>query len=246
MAQYSHSPNVADTLSLEAVNTLFRKVYQYMALGLVITSITAWLLASPSMLRMFETSLASLIIVAVAEIGFVVYISATIEKYSASTLLLLFGIYSILNGITCSVVLLFSTDESVYTEFLPTAGMFVAMSVYAMYTKRDITTRGSFLRMGLCGLIIAIVINMFVGSSVAVTVISVIGIIIFTVLTAYDTAKIKSLAESSNMNDDETVGKVAVTGALGLYLDFINLFLYLLFLYLIRLFWRREETNSRT
>lgn len=85
------------------------------------------------------------------------------------------------------------------------------------------------------------VINMLVGSSATVTVISVIGIIIFTVLTAYDTAKIKSLAEDSDMNNDETVGKVAVTGALGLYLDFINLFLYLLFLYLIRLFWKRKD-----
>lgn len=200
------------------------------------------------MIRMFESSLAPLIIVAIAEIGFVFYISATITKYSASTLLLLFGIYSIINGITCSAVLLFSTEESVYTEFLPTAGMFGAMSVYAMYTKRDITARGSFLCMGLCGLIIAMVINMFVGSSLAVTVISVMGIIIFTDLTAYDTAKIKALAEDPDMNDDEAAGKVAVTGALGLYLDFINLFLYLLFLYLIRLFWKtgREETNART
>lgn len=107
--------------------------------------------------------------------------------------------------------------------------------------QRDITTRGSFLLMGLCGLIIAMVINMFVGSSATVTVISVIGIIIFTVLTAYDAAKIKSLAEDSDMNNDEAAGKVAVTGALELYLDFINLFLYLLFLYLIRLFWKKND-----
>ena len=172
MAQYGSSAPHA------AVNALFRKVYQYMTLGLILTSLTAWLISSPSMLRMFETSLASLIIVVIAEIGFVFYITATMEKYSASTLLLLFVIYSILNGITCSVVLLFSTDESVYTEFLPTALMFGAMSVYAAYTKRDITTRGSFLLMGLLGLIIALVINMFVGSSLAVTVISVAGIII--------------------------------------------------------------------
>ena len=235
MAQYdSLAPHAA-------VNALFRKVYQYMTLGLILTSLTAWLISSPSMLRMFETSLASLIIVVIVEIGFVVYITATMEKYSASTLLLLFVIYSILNGITCSVVLLFSTDESVYTEFLPTALMFVAMSVYATYTKRDITARGSFLLMGFLGLIIALVINMLVGSSLAVTVISVVGIIIFTVLTAYDTAKIKTLAERSNMNDDETAGKVTVTGALGLYLDFINMFLYLLFIYLVRLFWKKRD-----
>ncbi len=201
----SCTPYAARVGSIESVNALFRKVYQYMTLGLVLTSITAWLIASSqSMLRMFESSLAPLIIVAIVEIGFVFYISSTIAKYSASASLLLFVIYSVLNGITCSVFLLFSTDESVYTEFLPTAGMFGVMSVYAMYTKRDITTRGSFLLMGLCGLIIAMVINMLVGSSATVTVISVIGIIIFTVLTAYDTAKIKSLAEDSDMNNSRT------------------------------------------
>ncbi len=176
-----------------------------MTLGLVLTSITAWItVASPAMIRFFYGSRAPLIIAAIAELGLVFYLSATIAKHDASTSLLLFGLYSVLNGITISCVLLVYTQESVYTAFLSTAGMFGAMSVYAMYTKRDITTRGSFLLMGLCGLIIAMVINMLVGSSATVTVISVIGIIIFTVLTAYDTAKIKSLAEDSDMNNSRT------------------------------------------
>ncbi|MBQ3764770.1 MAG: Bax inhibitor-1/YccA family protein, partial [Synergistaceae bacterium] len=128
------------------------------------------------------------------------------------------------------------TRESVYSAFLSTAGMFGAMSLYGLYTKRDLTGMGSFLRMGLFGLIIAMVINLFVGSTMAETVISVIGIIVFMGLTAYDTAKIKSIAESSGMNDGEAVGKVAVIGALALYLDFINLFLYL-----IRLFGKRRD-----
>ena len=238
MAQYdSYTPYAVGVGSVEAVNTLFRKVYQYMALGLILTSLTAWLTASsPAMLRMFYGSATPLIIVAVAELGLVFYLSATIAKHSASTSLLLFGLYSILNGITCSAVLLVYTQESVYTAFLSTAGMFGAMSVYAMYTKRDITTWGSFLQMGLWGLIIAMVINIFVGSTMAETVISVMGIIIFMGLTAYDTAKIKSIAESSGMNDDEAIGKVAVIGALALYLDFINLFLYL-----IKLFGKRRD-----
>ncbi|MBQ7168312.1 MAG: Bax inhibitor-1/YccA family protein [Synergistaceae bacterium] len=238
MAQYdSYSPYIAGTSSLEAVNTLFRKVYQYMALGLVLTSLTAWLTASsPAMIRMFYSSQTPLIIVAVAEIGLVIYLSATIAKHSASTSLLLFSVYSILNGITCSVVLLVYTSESVYTAFLSTAGMFGAMSLYALYTKRDITSWGSFLQMGLLGLIIAMVINIFVGSTAAETVISVIGIIIFMGLTAYDTAKIKALADGIGMNDDEAAGKIAVIGALSLYLDFINLFLYL-----IRLFGKRRD-----
>ena len=237
MAQYSYSPYVADTLSLEAVNTLFRKVYQYMALGLILTSLTAWLTASsPAMIQMFFGSRAPMIIVALAELGLVFYLSATIAKHSASTSLLLFGLYSILNGITCSVILLVYTRESVYTAFLSTAGMFGVMSLYALYTKSDITSWGSFLRMGLFGLIIAMVINMFVGSSVAETVISVMGIIIFMGLTAYDTAKIKAIADSTGINDDEAAGKVAVIGALSLYLDFINLFIYL-----IRLFGKRRD-----
>ena len=238
MAQYdSYTPYAVGVGSVEAVNTLFRKVYQYMALGLILTSLTAWLTASsPAMLRMFYGSATPLIIVAVAELGLVFYLSATIAKHSASTSLLLFGLYSILNGITCSAVLLVYTQESVYTAFLSTAGMFGAMSVYAMYTKRDITTWGSFLQMGLWGLIIAMVINIFVGSTMAETVISVMGIIIFMGLTAYDTAKIKSIAEDSGMNDDKAIGKVAVIGALALYLDFINLFLYL-----IKLFGKRRD-----
>ncbi|MBQ3457033.1 MAG: Bax inhibitor-1/YccA family protein [Synergistaceae bacterium] len=238
MAQYgSYTPYAAGIGTVEAVNALFRKVYQYMALGLILTSLTAWITAStPALLRMFYSSLTPLIIVAVAELGLVIYLSATIAKHSASTSLLLFGIYSVLNGITCSAVLLVYTQDSVYTAFLSTAGMFGAMSVYGIYTKRDITSWGSFLHMGLWGLIIAMVINLFVGSSAAETVISVIGIIVFMGLTAYDTAKIKALAEGAEMSDDETAGKIAVMGALELYLDFINLFLYLL-----RLFGKRRD-----
>ena len=238
MAQYdSYTPYAAGVGSIESVNTLFRKVYQYMALGLILTSLTAWItVASPAMIRFFYGSRAPLIIAAIAELGLVFYLSATIAKHDASTSLLLFGLYSVLNGITISCVLLVYTHESVYTAFLSTAGMFGAMSLYAMYTKRDITAWGSFLHMGLRGLIIAMVINIFLGSSTAETVISVMGIIIFMGLTAYDTAKIKSMAESYGMNDDETIGKVAVIGALALYLDFINLFLYL-----IKLFGKRRD-----
>lgn len=232
MAYENYAPYVVGTDSLEAVNTLFRKVYQYMAIGLILTSLTAWLIAAtPSMTRIFFGSAVPLIIVAVAEIGLVIYLSAAISRLSASTALMLFCVYSVLNGITCSSVLLVYTNESVYSAFLSTAGMFGAMSLYGLYTKRDLTGMGSFLRMGLFGLIIAMVINIFVGSTMAETVISVMGIIIFMGLTAYDTAKIKELAESSGMSGDEAVGKIAVIGALALYLDFINLFLYLLRLF---------------
>ena len=149
---------------------------------------------------------------------------------------MLFAVYSILNGMTCSVVLLVYTGESVYKAFLSTAGMFGAMSVYGLYTKRDLTSFGSFLRMGLFGLIIATVINLFIKSSMADIYISIFGIIIFLGLTAYDTAKIKTMADEIDGNDENVVGRVAVIGALELYLDFINIFLYLL-----RLFGKRRD-----
>lgn len=238
MAQYeNYAPYMAGVDTVEAVNALFRKVYQYMALGLVLTALTAWLTASnESMIRMFYSSQVPLIIVAVAELGLVIYLSASISRLQASTALLLFCVYSVLNGITCSAVLLVYTAQSVYTAFLSTAGMFGGMSIYALYTKRDITSWGSFLHMGLIGLLVAMVVNMFVGSSTADMAISVIGIIIFMGLTAYDTAKIKALATDAGNMDDESAGKIAVIGALQLYLDFINLFLYLL-----RIFGKRRD-----
>lgn len=238
MAQYeNYAPYMAGVDTVEAVNALFRKVYQYMALGLALTALTAWLTASnESMIRMFYSSQAPLIIVAIAELGLVIFLSASISRLQASTALLLFCVYSILNGITCSAVLLVYTAQSVYTAFLSTAGMFGGMSIYALYTKRDITSWGSFLHMGLIGLLVAMLVNMFVGSSTADMAISVIGIIIFMGLTAYDTAKIKALATEAGSMDDESAGKIAVIGALELYLDFINLFLYLL-----RIFGKRRD-----
>ena len=233
MAQYEsympYSTLKVDTDSLEMVNTIFRKVYQYMALGLILTTLTAWLTASsPRMIYMLFSSSTPMIIIAIVEIGLVIYLSAALNKLAPSTALLLFSIYSILNGITCSVVLLVYTGESVYKAFLSTAGMFGAMSLYGLYTKRDLTGMGSFLRMGLFGLIIAMVINMFMKSSTAEIVISILGLVIFLGLTVYDTAKIKTMANEIDSGDENMIGRIAVIGALALYLDFINIFLYLL------------------
>lgn len=233
MANYeNYMPYSAGLDSIEAVNSLFRKVYQYMAIGLILTSLTAYFTASSSaMISFLYGSQYSFMILAIAEIGLVIYLSAAINKLSASTALILFYVYSILNGLTISSVLLVYTSESVYKAFLSTAGMFGAMSLYGLYTKSDLTGMGSFLRMGLFGLIIAMVINMFVGSSTGELVISILGIIIFLGLTAYDTAKIKAMASEVDSRDENLTGKVAVLGALALYLDFINIFLYLLRLF---------------
>ena len=221
----------------ESINAIFRKVYQYMAFGLILTALTAYFTASSmTMIQLLFSSRAPIIILCVAEIGLVIALGAGLNKMSASTARTLFFVYSLLNGLTCSSVLLVYTGESVYKAFISTAGMFGAMSLYGLYTKRDITTWGSFLIMGLWGLIIAMLINIFVGSSRADFVISILGIIIFMGLTAYDTAKIKMTAASYDSRDEEMTGKIAVIGALQLYLDFINIFLYLL-----RLFGTRRD-----
>ena len=230
MTQYeSYMPYSFGADSIEMVNSIFRKVYQYMAFGLILTALTAYITASsPAMINALFSSRAPIIIIAVAEIGLVMYLGAAFNSLSASTALVLFFIYSVLNGLTCSVVLLVYTGESVYKAFLSTAGMFGAMSLYGLYTKRDLTSFGSFLRMGLFGLIIAMVINIFVSSSMMDLYISIFGIIIFLGLTAYDTAKIKLMANNSDGRDENLSGKIAVLGALALYLDFINIFLYML------------------
>ena len=227
----NYAPYSAGVDSLEAVNTIFRKVYQYMAAGLILTALAAYLTASSRfMLELLYTSSAPLLILAVAEIGLVIWLSAGINKLSPEGARNIFFVYSIINGLTMSSVLLVYTGESVTRAFLSTAGMFAAMSVYGLYTKRDLTGMGSFLRMGLFGLIIAMVINLFMRSSAMELYISVFGIIIFLGLTAWDTAKIKAIAESYG-NDEAMTGKVAVLGALALYLDFVNIFLYLLRLF---------------
>ncbi len=238
MAQFeNYAPYSAGVDSLETVNTIFRKVYQFMAMGLILTALAAYLTASsPFMISLLYSSSAPMIIIAVAEIGLVIWLGAGITKLSASAARNIFFVYSILNGLLCSSVLLVYTGESVSKAFLSTAGMFGAMSIYGLYTQRDLTSMGSFLRMGLFGLIIAMVINLFMRSSAMELYISIFGIIIFLGLTAWDTAKIKALSGSVDSRDENMTGKVAVLGALALYLDFVNIFLYLL-----RLFGRQRD-----
>ena len=231
MAQYEgYMPYSYGADSVETVNEIFVKVYRYMALGLIITALTAYITASsPSALRFLFSSSAPMLIIALLEIILVVALSAALAKLSTGVALSMFAAYSVLNGLMFSAILLVYTASSIYQAFFSTAGMFAAMSIYGLYTKRDLTSMGSFLRMGLWGLLIAMVINIFLGSSMLELVTSVMGVIIFLGLTAYDTAKIKTLAESSEWSSDENItGRIAVIGALELYLDFINLFLYML------------------
>lgn len=233
----NYAPYTVSVDSVESINALFRKVYQFMAMGLILTALAAYLTASsPAMIELLYTSRAPMLIIAVAEIGLVLWLGAGFNKLSASAARNIFFVYSILNGLLCSSVLLVYTGESVAKAFLSTAGMFGAMSIYGLYTQKDLTSMGSFLRMGLFGLLFAMVINLFMRSSALELYISIFGIIIFMGLTAWDTAKIKAIAASYDSRDENMTGKVAVFGALSLYLDFINIFLYL-----VRLFGRERN-----
>ena len=218
---------------VEAMNAFFRRVYHWMAAGLILTAVAAhWVASSPSLIRALYSSSGTMIGLILVEVGLVFALSLGINHISAGVAMGMFIAYSLLNGVTLSFVLLVYTGESVFSAFVTTAGMFGAMSVYGLYTKRDLASWGSFLTMGLIGLIIAGVVNMFAGNGVADLAISAVGILVFMGLTAYDTQYLRNLGGEVNIESgDPHAQKLAVIGALKLYLDFVNLFLYLLRLF---------------
>lgn len=215
--------------------TLMQYVFLWMAAGLGITGLTSLLLfKNESLIYSLMSSKLLFYGLIIAEIVVVVYLSARISRMSFGMATALFCAYALLNGLTLSPIFLLYTSQSIAETFFITAGTFSVMAIYGYFTKRDLTRWGSLLFMALIGLIIAMVVNFFLRSGVMSLVISIAGVLIFVGLTAYDVQKIKNLfADVDNANDE--VKKIAVLGALTLYLDFINLFLYLL-----RLFGRRR------
>jgi len=217
------------TLSIEQIEerTFIGKVYRWMGIGLFLTAITAYFVASSESLVYALASNSILFFgLLIAEFGLVIYLSARIQKMSAETATAAFVIYSVLNGITLSLLLLVYTGASVASTFFTTALTFSAMSAYGYFTKRDLTTMGSYLQMGLIGLIIASVINIFWANGTMYWIISYVGVLLFVGLTAYDTQKIKKMG--TMVEGVQVTQKMAIMGALTLYLDFINLFLMLL------------------
>ena len=205
-------------------NALIRQVYAWMGAGLLVTAVMALItLSSPEILTAITGNRLVFYGLMIGELALVFTLSGAINRLSASTAMLIFLAYSALNGVTLSILALVYTRSSIATTFIITAGMFGAMSAYGYLTRRDLTSWGSFLFMGLIGVLIASVVNIFVGSSAVSWVVSGIGVIVFTGLTAYDTWKIKELAAQGIEGR-----KPAILGALTLYLDFINLFLMLL------------------
>ena len=218
--------------ALSAANVYMRKVYQWMCAGLAVTSLVAYGVAgSPAIQEVIFGSSLVMILLLVAQFGLVIAISAAVHKMSASTATGLFMLYSALTGATLSSIFLVYPMGNIANAFLVTTGTFLAMSIYGSTTKRDLTGMGSFLAMGLFGLVIAMVVNIFLASSMMDFVISAIGVLIFTGLTAYDTQKLVQFGANAPLGDGTAVQRGAILGALTLYLDFINLFLMLLRLF---------------
>ncbi len=212
----------------EASTIFLAKVFNWMAIGLGLTGLVAYMTASTGLAQVLLASPLFFVLV-IGELGLVFYLSARIEKIQASTATGLFLGYSLLNGLTLSMIFLAYTSSSIAGTFFITAGMFGAMAVYGLVTKRDLSGLGSFMFMGLIGIIIASIVNIFLKSSGLYWVISMIGVLVFTGLTAYDVQKIKRMGEEGIMSQGESaIRKGSIMGALALYLDFINLFLMLL------------------
>ena len=209
---------------------LMRNVYSWMTGSLLLTALTAMLVArNEEWVYTLATTSGLLIGLMIAEVVLVVWLSARIMKMSFAQAGLMMVAYSVLNGVTLSFVLLAYTGESVAQTFFVTAGTFGAMSLTGFFIKKDLSGIGRFLMMTLFGLIIATVVNMFMQNTGMALLLNYVGVLVFSALTAYDTQKIKQmLLEYSQYGETDETNKIALMGSLSLYLDFVNLFLYLL------------------
>ncbi len=216
-----------------AVNSFIQSVYGWMAFGLGLTGLVAMFIAnSPTLLQLIFGNQLIFFGLIIAELALVFYISARINRMEAGTATGLFLLYAGLNGVTLSFIFLVYTKASIASTFFICAGTFAACSVYGYVTKKDLTSMGGFLFMGLIGIIIASVVNIFLRSPMVYWIISYVGVGIFMGLTAYDTQKIKSMAHSQPADlEAGVIRKGAIMGALSLYLDFINMFIFMLHIF---------------
>ncbi len=211
-----------------AVPALIRKVYTWMAMALVITGITAYGVAiSPNIINLIFSSRIVFFGLIIAELAMVMLLTARLHKLSLTAATLMFVGYSVLNGVTLSCIFLVYTMSSIASTFFICAATFGVMSAYGAMTKTDLSSMGKLLLMAFIGLLIATVVNAFIGNSLLDLILSYVGVLIFVGLTAWDTQKIKMMLANADYMD-ESAQKQALVGALSLYLDFVNLFLYLL------------------
>ena len=225
---------------IQSVNTAYRtlmgKVYLWMTLALAVTGLTSLYVASSPGVQSIFASRGTFWLLVIAELALVFILSARIMKMSFSTAGIMFALYSVLYGVTMSFIFIAYTSTSIATAFFVTAGMFAAMSFIGFVTKKDLSSFGSFFTMALIGLIIASVVNIFLNSNVMYWIITYVGVLLFVGLTAYDTQKIKQMLIEYGDEVNDSTQKLALIGSLSLYLDFINLFLYIL-----RLFGNNKE-----
>lgn len=226
---------VNEIAQVKVKNTFLSRVYGWMTLALVISGVTAFLAATnETIIRLTIGNGFGFLILAVAELALVWWLTASIHKISSGAAFFAFIVYSVLNGVTLSSIFLVYKIESIFMVFFISAGMFAAMAVYGTVTKSSLSSFGKYFAMALVGIIIASLVNFLLRSPMLDWFLSIITVVLFTGLTAYDTQKM--LAVSNNASDDEVFKKASVIGALELYLDFINIFLAML-----RLFGRRRD-----
>ena len=229
-SRYGFGAGALDRAAIdEGLRAYMLRVYNYMASGLLLSGVVAWLVASsPAALNLIHGTPLKWVLI-FGTIGLVFFMAARVHTMKASTAQALFWGYAALNGAMLSYVLVAYTGASVARAFVITAATFGAMSLYGYTTKRDLSGWGSFLFMGLIGVIIASVVNIFLASAMMTWVVSVVGVLVFTGLTAYDTQQIKEMYLESDSAEDAS--KKSIMGALRLYLDFLNIFLLLLNLF---------------
>lgn len=211
------------------LQTFLAQVYGWMACGLLLTAFIAWYAANtPAVMQFVFSSQITFFGLIIFQLGLVFVISGMVHKLSGMVATSLFMLYSALTGLTMASIFLVYTYSSIASTFVVTGGMFGAMSLYGYTTKRDLSGFGNMLFMGLIGIVIASLVNLWLKSEALMWVVTYIGVIVFVGLTAYDTQKLKRIGEQIDTRDTENMRRYTIVGALTLYLDFINLFLMLL------------------
>ena len=233
--EQDYSRNISHA-GVSVASVYMRQVFGWMTVGLGLTALVAWYVANtPALVEAIFSNILIPIVLVVAQLGVVIALSAAVHRMSSGMATGLFVGYAALTGVTMASIFVVYPMGSIAKAFMVSAGTFAAMSMYGAMTKRDLTGMGSFLIMGLIGLIIAMLVNLFLQSPMMDFVISAVGVLIFTGLTAYDTQKLCQFGAGAPLDDAVAMRRGVILGALTLYLDFINLFLMLL-----RLFGNRE------
>ncbi|CNK59168.1 Bax inhibitor-1/YccA family protein [Yersinia proxima] len=229
MDRYPRSNGSIVERANSGIQAYMAQVYGWMTCGLLLTAVVAWYAANtPAVMNFIFSSQITFFGLIIAQLGLVFVISGMVNRLSGSMATSLFMLYSALTGLTLSSILIMYTGASIASTFIICAGMFGAMSVYGYTTKRDLSGMGSMLFMGLIGIVLASIVNIWLKSPALMWAVTYIGVLVFVGLTAYDTQKLKNMGAQLDSNDRDSFRKYSIVGALTLYLDFINLFLMLL------------------